>query len=179
MPFVYMAAAVGVMRLIKLRESSVAFSALVVAVFVVLPAWTAFASRPHYALYTNALAAGKAGYYFPHDEFYDDGLREAIEYVCETAPQGATIAHETPAVARHYLARFGRNDLNSQAISGKEFDVRTASGPVYVLVQRGRTYFENCEELDHVRAHFQRVHEVKINGASAVEVFVNPQISQK
>lgn len=178
MPFVYMLAAVGVMGLIKLRQSSRAFAALMVAVFVVLPAWTAFTSGPHYALYTNALAAGEAGYYFPHDEFYDDGLREAIEYVCETAPQGATIAHETPAVARHYLVRFGRNDLNSQAISGKEFDVRTASGPVYVLVQRGRTYFENREELDHVRAHFQRVHEVKINGASAVEVFVNPQTTQ-
>ena len=173
MPFVYMLAAVGVMGLIKLRQSSMVFSLFVAAVFIVLPAWTAYASGPHYALYTNALAAGKAGYFFPHDEFYDDGLREAIKYVCETAPSGATIAHETPAVARHYLASFGRNDLKSEAISAKEFDVRTAQGPVYVVVQRGRTYFENREELDHVRAHFRRVHEVKINGASAVEVFVN------
>ena len=172
MPFVYMLAAIGVMELIKLRRSLV-FSLVVAAVFVIVPAWTAFASGPHYALYTNALAAGKGGYYFPHDEFYDDGLREAIKYVCETAPTGATIAHETPAVARHYLASFGRNDLSSQAISAKEFDVRTATGPVYVLVQRGRTYFENREELDHVRANFRRVHEVKIDGASAVEVFVN------
>ena len=68
---------------------------------------------------------------------------------------------------------FGRTDLNSQAISAKEFDVRTAPGPVYVIVQRGRTYFENREELDHVRTHFRRVHEVTIDGASAAEVFVN------
>ena len=148
-------------------------SAVVAAVFVLLPACTAFANRPHYALYTNALAAGKAGYYFPHDEFYDDGLREAIKYVCEVAPKNATIAHETPGVARHYLAAFGRTDLNSQVISSKAFDARTAVGPVYVVAQRGRTYFENREELDHVRAHFRRVHEVKIDGASAVEVFVN------
>ena len=74
----------------------------------------------------------------------------------------------------HYLARFGRTDLNSKTISSNEFDVRSAPGPIYVIVQRGRTYFENREELDHVRATCERVHEVKIEGASAVEVFVNP-----
>jgi hypothetical protein len=182
MPFVYMLAAVGVVELIhwgsarffKAKRAASVFAAVMVAVFVGMPALTAFANRPHYALYTNALAAGKEGYFFPHDEFYDDGLREAIKYVCEVAPAGATIAHETPAVVRHYLAAFGRTDLNSQTISSKEFDVRTATGPVYVIVQRGRTYFENRDELDHVRAHFQRVHEVKIGGASAVEVFLSP-----
>jgi hypothetical protein len=182
MPFVYMLAAVGVAGLTRWASSifaaeskraSLAVSTVVAAVFVLLPAWTSFANRPHYALYTNALAAGKAGYYFPHDEFYDDGLREAIRYVCEIAPKNATIAHETPGVTRHYLAAFGRTDLSSQVISSKEFDARTAVGPVYVLAQRGRTYFENREELDHVRTQFRRVHEVKIDGASAVEVFVN------
>ena len=148
-------------------------SAALATIFVVAPAWIAFANGPHYALYTNALAAGKAGFFFPHDEFYDDGLREAIEYVCEKAPTGATIAHETPAVAGHYLSVFGRTDLNSQAISAADFDARTATGPVYVIVQRGRTYFENVAELDHVRSQFHRVHEITIDGASAVEVFVN------
>ena len=93
--------------------------------------------------------------------------------MCEQAPPGATIAHETPAVARHYLSVFERADLNSQVISSREFDVTSAPGPVYVIVQRGRTYFENREELDVVRARFRRVHEVKIGAASAVEVFVN------
>ena len=82
-------------------------TAIVVAIFVGLPAWTAFANGPHYALYTNALAADKAGFFFPHDEFYDDGLREAIKYVCDVAPNGATVAHETPGVARHYWRRLG------------------------------------------------------------------------
>jgi len=182
MPFVYMLAAVGVVGLIRWttarfsasRRASLVVTAAILLVFVTVPAWTAFANRPHYALYTNALAAGKAGYYFPHDEFYDDGLREAIRYVCEVAPAGATVAHETPAVVRHYSAAFGRTDLNSVTISSKEFDARTAAGTVYVLVQRGRTYFENREELEHVRAHFRRVHEVQIDGAVAVEVYVNP-----
>jgi hypothetical protein len=177
MPFVYMLAAVGVVGLIRWTTSwwpgaKRVITVVVVAMFIGLPALTAFANRPHYALYTNALAAGKGGYFFPHDEFYDDGLREAIKYVCDVAPSGATIAHETPAVTRHYLAAFGRADLNSKTISSKEFDARSTAGPLYIIVQRGRTYFENREELDHVRAHYQRVHEVTIEGASAAEVFV-------
>lgn len=181
MPFVYMLAAVGVVSLIQWartifpssRRALVTAATIAVVLFVCVPAWTAYANRPHYALYTNALAAGKEGYYFPHDEFYDDGVREAVSFVCEHAPQEATIAHETPAVVRHYLSRFGRTDLNSQAISAREFYVTSAAGPVYVIAQRGRTYFENREELETVRAKFRRVHEVKIGDANAVEVFVN------
>jgi hypothetical protein len=181
MPFIYMLAAVGVVGLIRWvagrfprsRRALLTTAAIAVALFVCFPAWTAFAHRPHYALYTNALAANKAGFFFPHDEFYDDGLREAIKYVCEQAPQGATIAHETPAVTRYYLSVFGRTDLHSQAISAREFDVTTAAGPVYVVVQRGRTYFENREELEFVRTKFRRVHEVTIDGITAVEVFIN------
>jgi hypothetical protein len=179
MPFVYMLAAVGVVGLIRLiqRHASKRVAVVVpigaVLLFVGVPGWIAFANGPHYALYTNALAADKAGHFFPHDEFYDDGLREAIRFVCEEAPNGATMAHETPGVAGYYLAKFGRADLNSQPISSPDFDVRSAGGPVYVIAQRGRTYFENREELDYVRANFQRIHEVRIGGASAVEVFVS------
>jgi len=182
MPFVYMLAAVGVVSLIRFvqkhqsKRVALVLSVVLVAVFVGFPAWIAFANGPHYALYTNALAADKAGYFFPHDEFYDDGLREAIKFVCDEAPNGATMAHETPAVAGYYLEQFGRADLQSQAISSREFDVRSVTGPIYVIVQRGRTYFENREELDYVRANFRRVHEVKINGAGAVEVFVSVSV---
>ena len=181
MPFVYMLAAVGVVALVQATTSvfsrwkgaAPTLSFIAVVVFIGLPAWTAVSSAPHYALYTNALAPGKAGFYFPHDEFYDDGLREAIKYVCDEAPQGATIAHETPAVARYYLERFGRLDLNSRTISSEDFDLASASGHVYVIVQRGRTYFENNRELAFVRSYFRRIHEVRIDGAIAVEVFVN------
>lgn len=182
MPFVYMLAAVGVAALIRLvqkhrsKRTAVVLSVVSVAVFVASPAWIAFANRPHYALYTNALAADKAGFFFPHDEFYDDGLREAIRFVCDEAPNGATMAHETPGVAGYYLAEFGRADLQSQAISSPQFDVRSVTGPVYVIVQPGRTYFENREELDYVRTNYRRVHEVKINGATAVEVFLASQL---
>ncbi|MGI8897097.1 MAG: glycosyltransferase family 39 protein [Pyrinomonadaceae bacterium] len=181
MPFVYMIAAVGVIALIGLlskflkasRQASDIVSAAALIAFTLLPGWTAYARGPHYALYTNALGAGRAGYYFPHDEFYDDGLREAIEFVSEVAPQHAIIAHETPAVTRYYLERFSRPELNSQVISSADFDAAQLGAPAYIIVQRGRIYFENRDKIDFIRANFKKVYEVKIKDATAAEVFVN------
>ena len=181
MPFVYMIAAVGVIALIGLlskllkasRETSAMVTAVVVVVFILVPGWTAYANRPHYALYTNALGGGRAGYYFPHDEFYDDGLREAIRFVADVAPQNSIIAHETPAVTRYYLERFSRPDLNSQSISSADFDPAKLSGPAYIIVQRGRIYFENRDKIDFLRTNFKKGYEVKAAGATAAEVFVN------
>ena len=177
MPFVYMLAAIGIIELFRFLaqrlNKPVGLAVVVAAIFLGWPAWQAYLAGPHYALYTNALAANKVGYFFPHDEFYDDGLREAIKYVCETAPQGALIAHETPAATGYYLEKFQRPDLNSMAMSTPEFDVTKVSGPGYFIVQRGRTYFENREKLAFIRANFKNVHQVLVNGMTAAEVFSN------
>jgi hypothetical protein len=180
MPFVYMLAAIGVVELIRFlngllnasQQLRAVVAAVVIAIFVGTPAWLAYKAGPHYALYTNALAADKVGYFFPHDEFYDDGLREAIKFVCDNAPQGAIIAHETPAATRYYLERFGRTDLVSKAMSTPEFDVSNNSGPAYFILQRGRTYYENRDKLAFIRANFKKVHEVSVNGLTAAEVFM-------
>ena len=181
MPFVYMLSAVGVVELIRFlnrrlnvsQRNQALVAALVVAIFLGVPAWIAYSAGPHYALYTNALAANKVGYFFPHDEFYDDGLREAIKFVCDTAPPGAIIAHETPATTKYYLEKFGRTDLSSKAISAPDFDVTRISGPAYFIVQRGRTYFENRDKLAFIRANYKKIHELQVNGMIAAEVFVN------
>jgi hypothetical protein len=183
MPFVYMIAAVGIIALCgwmvsvfeskrgARRASVLAYAALLVF-FIALPAWSAYASRPHYALYTNALGKGRAGYFFPHDEFYDDGLREAMRFVCETAPQGATIAHETPGVARYYLQKFGRSDLQSRVLSDAKFNLADAPKPSYIIIQRGRTYFENRQKIAEARARLPKVNEVFVQGIKAAEVYV-------
>jgi hypothetical protein len=147
--------------------------AVVVAIFVLGPAWLAYKAGPHYALYTNALGADKVGYFFPHDEFYDDGLREAIKFVADTAPPSAIIAHETPAVTHYYLEQFARTDLISRHMSAPDFDVTKISGPAYFIVQRGRTYFENRDKLAFIQANFKQVHQVSIKGMDAAEVYVN------
>jgi len=181
MPFVYMLAAIGVVELIRFVNRRLKVStrgrAVVAAVlattFLGLPTWTAHSAGPHFALYTNALGKNHIGYFFPHDEFYDDRLREAIKFVCDQAPKSAIIAHETPAVTRYYLRAFRREDLNSKAISEPEVDVANLSGPAYIIVQRGRTYFENRDKISFVRAHFRKVHEERVNGLTAAEVFIN------
>jgi hypothetical protein len=179
MPFVYMIAAVGIVWLVRwcasLFKSAWAQRiavALLLLIFIALPAWTAAMSAPHYAAYTNFLGGGRAGYYFPHDEFYDDGLREAIRFVCQTAPQGGAIAHETPAVVRYYLEQYGRTDLQSRVLSAADFKLEDElNKPTYIILQRGRTYFENQEKLAQVRATLPKVYEVKVEGASAAEVY--------
>jgi Dolichyl-phosphate-mannose-protein mannosyltransferase len=192
MPLVYMLAAVGIVWLIERAARMAndrdalsrngaraagstlparAVAALVLLVFVAWPAWNAYVSLPHYALYTNALARNSAGRFFPHDEFYDDRLREALRFVAERAPQGATVVHETPGVARYYLEKFGRADLQSRVLSDPNFRLEAAPRPAYYLLQRGRTYFENREKMDEVRARLPKVHEELIDGASAVEVY--------
>jgi hypothetical protein len=182
MPFVYMTAAVGVVSLTRWLVERLKVGprgpglaawagAAVTALFILGPAWGALAAAPHYALYTNALAPRSAGYYFPHDELYDDGLREAIKYVAEHAPPGATIAHETPGVVAHYLVRFDRGDLRSQVISDPQFDVTSEPGPTYAILQRGRTYFENREEIQRVRAQFRPETQIIVDGVVAAEVY--------
>jgi len=182
MPFVYMLAAVGIVALINWggdllvkagarRAMQFVGVAILVAAFVVLPAWIAYANGPHYALYTNELGAGRAGYYFPHDEFYDDGLREAIRYVCDTAPQGALIVNETPGVVRYYLEKFSRPDLQSRVLSDPNFTITGDEPEAYVIFQKGRTYFENQEEMKTVRARYHLVHTVCVEGHTAAEVY--------
>jgi hypothetical protein len=181
LPLVYMLAAVGIMWVLRLGasqdERDRKFSprrivrALVFLSFVALPAWLAYDAAPHYATYTNALGAGRAGYYFPHDEFYDDGLREAIRYVAERAPARASIVHETPGVVRHYLQKFVRSDLDSRVLSDPAFQLDAAPRPAFVILQRGRTYYENREKMNDVRARGRKVYEGFVGGVSAVEVY--------
>lgn len=181
LPFVYMLSAVGIAALMdifasrlksmKQQRAALAVSVALMALFVAWPALTVFASNPHYAAYTNALGGGRSGYYFPHDEFYDDGLREAIEFVCRDAPTGAVIAGETPAVFRYYLEKFGRTDLRSRVLSDPKFDLATVEKPVYIIIQKGRTYFENRDKMKEVRERYTKVFDIKVKGKSAAEVY--------
>ncbi len=182
MPLVYMIAAVGIMALLRwltamfkrarLERLNLLAYAGALLLFIAWPAWAAYKRAPHYALYTNSLVSENfAGVYFPHDEFYDDGLREAIRYVCETAPQGATIVHETPGVVRFYLQKFGRTDLQSRVLSDPNFQIDPQQ-ETFIILQRGRTYFENQEKMKQVRAGFPVVYAACLTrGLPAAEVY--------
>jgi hypothetical protein len=99
-------------------------------------------------------------------------LREAIKYVADYAPQNSSIVHETPGVARHYLQKFKRADLRSRVLSDPAFKFdETTTGPAFVILQRGRTYFENREKMEEARRRGRKVYEGFVGGLSAVEVY--------
>ena len=184
MPFVYMGAAIGTMALIRWSRDLAerfklgpatfqAATAILALVLVALPAWTAYASAPHYALYTNALGSRYTAYFFPHDEFYDDGLNDAIRFVCERAPRDTMIVTETPGVVRYYTEKLGRSDLQSLVLSDPKLALPETE-TVYVILQRGRTYFENQNKMKEVRDRFTLVYAGCLEGHTAAEVYAVP-----
>src|SRR5205085_10462119 len=76
-------------------------------------AYAAAGALPHYRLYTNALGGGqaRAGFYFPHDEFYDAAVRDTANAVSAQARPHARVASETPELFMHYARLAGRADL--------------------------------------------------------------------
>jgi hypothetical protein len=64
-------------------------------------------------------------------------------------------------------------------MSAPDFQVTNISGPAFIIVQRGRTYFENRDEIAWVRSHFTKLYEVRVNGIVAAEVFANVNSTYK
>lgn len=183
MPFVYMGAAVGTVAVLAWFDrfcekfttgpNAIAIATgLLLIVLVVVPGWTAYASAPHYALYSNALGKKYTARFFPHDEFYDDGANEAIGFVCRHAPQNATIVSETPGLVRYYTEKFGRGDLKSQVLSDPKY-TPSSQEPTFVILQRGRTYLENQAEMKEVQQRFTLVYAGCIRGHTAAEVYAS------
>jgi hypothetical protein len=183
MPLVYMTAAVGIalviregVRRIRRAPWRRAFVAFAFALFLGAPTWAAVHASPYYALYVNWIGGGEAkrAYYFPHDEIYDAGLREAIGFIAARAPWGSRIGHDAPEVVRFYTRRFGRTDLVGIELSGPEFTLAAQARPLYVVVQKGRRYFENERWLDELERHYRPILEVRVAGIVTTKVYEVP-----
>lgn len=156
-------------RLGGLTIAALLFSSLVVAVWV----------APFYSLYLNPLGGGRTGYFFPHDEFYDLGLREAVRAIAREASPGAVLVCEAPHTARYYADRFGRADLRVEVSSSGNFRI-LPDRDTYLIVQDGRRYFENLELLNWVELSYRPSLEVKALGASALRVYhIGPAVNGK
>jgi hypothetical protein len=83
-----------------------------------------------------------AGYYFPHDEFYDASMRDVMVDIASRARNGARVASESPSLAAYYAEQASRPDLVSVSLSDpdglKQLDVGD-----FVILARGRRYFSN------------------------------------
>ena len=129
-------------------------------------------SVPHYRLYTNALGGGMAhaGDYFPHDEFYDAGLRQAIFEIAQRARHGAQVASEVPTLAAFYAQQAGRPDL--VFISSSDHNsLRMLGAGDFVIAARGRRYLSNDALLSGLRNSSVPAFRVSLGGVPAVDVY--------
>ena len=103
---------------------------------------------PHPRLYVNVFGGGDGAVdtAFPHCDYFDAGVREAVGEIAARAEPGAQIASDTPWLTRYYATRDGRPDLTVDRVLPGAMCRRDA--PCYVVVQTGRRYWHNEAILD-------------------------------
>ena len=111
-------------------------------------------AAPHFRLYTNPFGGGMnwAGYYFPHDEFYDASMRDVIGEIAARAPAGARVVSESPTLASYYAQRDGRPDLVFVSLSDDD-GLKDLTAGDFVIIARGRRYFSNDALINALRDH--------------------------
>lgn len=183
LPAVLITAAVGthfVAQLVaravtRLREGPgvVTARALVASLIVCFSVYATVRAAPHYRLYTNALGASlrPAGDFFPHDEFYDSGVRDAAREAALLAPPGARVASETPELLQHYARLAGRDDLTSVSLSDPAARAAMREGDI-VVTAPGRRYFSNSALLARLRAESQPAAVIRHGEVEAARVYV-------
>lgn len=129
-------------------------------------------ATPHFRLYTNALGGGmsRAGYYFPHDEFYDASMRDAIREIAQQAKPGVTVASESPTLAGYYAERFNRQDLKCVSLSDPEALSQLREGD-FIIVERGRRYFSNDALLAALSQSVTPTFTQKLSSVAAADVY--------
>ncbi len=184
-PLIYMTASVGIVvmwrvasllvgRIVPTRRVARVTAAIAVAAaFIIAPAIETIKSMLHSypSLFVNSVGRNRVGYFFPHDEFYDLGARESVRFVAQTAPVGSMMASEIPGVVQYYLERFNRTDIRSEIISQPSFTLSPGSSPDFVLIQRGRVYFENVDNLNLIEKTFPLVQASVCEGATTAAVY--------
>jgi hypothetical protein len=118
--------------------------ATLATIVIVLAVVSSIQASPHFRLFTNSVGGGMkwAGYYFPHDEFYDASMRDVIAQIGTQARPGAVVASESPSLASYYAQRVNRADLVCISLSDPEA-MKRVQAEDYVIVARGRRYFSN------------------------------------
>jgi hypothetical protein len=144
------------------------------ALTLVLGSISASASAtPYFRLYTNVLGGGmtKAGSFFPHDEFYDAAMRDAIAEVARRANPGAKVATETPGLAVYYAERAGRPDLVCISLSDLE-GLRQLSEGDFLVDARGRRYFSNDALISALKQTAAPAFQTSLGSVPAADVYV-------
>ena len=135
-------------------------------------------AAPHFRLYTNSIGGGTswAGYFFPHDEFYDASMRDVMREIAMRARPAARVASESPSVASYYGERSNRTDLVCVSLSDPEALKQLSVGD-FVIVARGRRYFSNDAIISTLRDHATPVVDLKLGPVPSAKVYQLDQTS--
>jgi hypothetical protein len=187
MPTVYIISAIGIVEILswsrKVAQARVnrrfvpALLTAIAALFFLEPARAAVMSGPVYTLYLNSIGMGRTGYYFPHDEVNDAGLREAIQQICKEAPQETTVGGEAGPVFVYYFHKYGRDDLRYFDLSDQ---VRRVDAPpsAYLVIQDGREYFENSKFIRSVESYQRPIRIVNVEGTPAIRIYRDEEFAR-
>lgn len=130
-------------------------------------------AAPHFRLFLNSLGGGpaRAGYYFPHDEFYDASMRDALSQIGSRAQANARVASESTLLASYYANRVGRSDLICISLSDPEGVSQLAAGD-FVIVARGRRYFSNDALITSLKNAAQPDFKINLGSVPSADIFV-------
>jgi hypothetical protein len=134
-------------------------------------------AAPHFRLFTNSLGGGMqwAGYYFPHDEFYDASMRDTIAEIALRAQPGARVASESPSLAAYYAERAQRPDLVTVSLSDSEALKLLRPGD-FIIIARGRRYFSNDSLITTLSIHAKPIAELNTGAVPSVKLY---QVDEK
>ena len=135
-------------------------------------------AAPHFRLFTNSIGGGNAwaGYYFPHDEFYDASMRVVMAEIAARARAGARVASESPSLASYYAERQNRTDLICISLSDPEALQQLVPSD-FIIVARGRRYFSNDALISALRDRATPIIDLKLGAAPSAKVYELDQTS--
>src|SRR5215208_5783719 len=135
-------------------------------------------AAPHFRLFINSLGGGTtwAGYYFPHDEFYDACMRDVMTEIMSRARPGARVVSESPSLASYYAERESRPDLVCVSLSDPEALKQLDIGD-FVIIARGRRYFSNDAIVSALRDNAVPVAVLKLGVVPSVKIYQLDQLS--
>ena len=175
LPAVLITCALGIQwagRWLADRVASFEWTASLAVIVIAASVVNSLQAAPHFRLFTNSIGGGtaRAGYYFPHDEFYDASIREVIFEIAGRAGTGARVVSESPSLAAYYAERAQRPDLICLSLSDPEALQQLESGD-FIIVARGRRYFSNDAILSELRDHAAPVAELKLGAVPSAKIY--------
>ena len=129
-------------------------------------------AAPHFRLFTNSIGGGTewAGYYFPHDEFYDASMRDVVSEIARRARPGARVASESPSLATYYAEREKRPDLICLSLSDPEALKQLTPGD-FIIIARGRRYFSNDKLTTTISNYTTPTAQFKLGPTSSASLY--------